>query len=323
MKWHFFLRQLVAVSLCAAIPVLARAEPSDADRVTARALAREGYEAEKRGQYAIAADRFGRAEALVHAPTLLLGLARAQTGLGKLVEAQEIYERIIREPLAPNAPPPFEKAVEDAKRERADLVPRIAWITMIVSGASSPQVTLDDAPVPGAVLNVRRACNPGEHYVKATAKGFAPAERTFIVAEGSEQTIVLGMEALPPTASGAVAPVVAGPEHPGDTEMPLQTKLGIGAFGVGAAGLIAGAATGIWVLARHSSLSQNCPGGTCGSNENGALGTYRAVANLSTIAFIVGGVGAATGIVLVLTAPKAQPITAYVGPLGTGIAGSF
>ena len=59
------------------------------DRATARALAREGYEAQQRRQYALAADRFERAEALVHAPTLLLGLARAQQGLGELVEAQE------------------------------------------------------------------------------------------------------------------------------------------------------------------------------------------------------------------------------------------
>jgi hypothetical protein len=322
MKWHFFLVQLVAVSLAAAIPAIARAEPSDADRVTARALAREGYEAERRGQYAIAADRFGRAEALVHAPTLLLGLARAETGLGKLVEAQDVYERIIREPLAPNAPPPFEKAVEDAKRERADLVPRIAWITLVVSSAASPQVTLDDALVPVAALNVRRACNPGEHYVKATANGFAPAERTFIVAEGSEQTIVLPMDALPPAAPPPAAPVAA-PERPSGTEMPLQTKLGIGALGVGAAGLITGGAAGIWVLARHSSLSRDCSGGVCGPNESSALGTYRTVANLSTVAFIAGGVGAAAGVVMVLTAPKAQPVTAYVSPFGAGVAGSF
>lgn len=322
MKYRLFLVQLVAVSFAAAVPAVARAEPSDADRVTARALARDGYEAEKRGQYAIAADRFGRAEALVHAPTLLLGLARAETGLGKLVEAQDIYERIIREPLAPNAPPPFAKAVEDAKRERAELVPRIGWITLVVSGASSAQVSLDDAPVPAAVLNVRRACNPGEHYVKATAKGFAPAERTFIVSEGSEQTIVLGLDALPPAAPAPLA-VAATPEVPSGGGMSLQTKLGIGALGLGAAGLVTGGAAGIWVLARHSSLSQDCSHGVCGPGESGALGTYRTVANLSTVAFIAGGVGAAAGVVLMLTVPKTQAVTAYVAPLGAGVAGTF
>lgn len=316
-----FLARLLASLVAASIPTIARAEPSDADRATARALAREGYEAEKRGQYGIAADRFGRAEALVHAPTLLLGLARAQTGLGKLVEAQEIYERIIREPLAPNAPPPFEKAVEDAKHERADLVPRIAWITIVVSGAASPDVVLDDASAPAATLGVRRACNPGEHWVKVTAKGFAPAERTFIVAEGSEQIISIPMEALPPAPEPVAVPV-ATPRR-AVHGMPMQTELAIGAFGVGAAGLLAGGAAGIWVLARHGSLSDECPLGQCSPSESGAVHTYRTVANLSTAALAVGGVGAAAGVALVLTTPKGPTITAYAGLLCGGVAGRF
>src|SRR5580658_8764412 len=82
---------------------VARAEPSDADRATARSLAHEGFDAQQHGQFAVAADRFSRAEALVHAPTLLLGLARAEVGLGSLLAAHETYERILREPLPPRA----------------------------------------------------------------------------------------------------------------------------------------------------------------------------------------------------------------------------
>lgn len=323
MKWLASLTPFVAVLFAAALtPAIARAEPSDADRATARALAREGYDAEKRGLYGIAADRFGRAEALVHAPTLLLGLARAQTGLGKLVEAQETYERIIREPLSPNAPPPFAKAVEDARKERADLVPRVAWVTIVVSGAPSPAVTVDDVPAPTAILGVRRACNPGEHWVKATAKGFAPAERTFIVAEGSEQMVTVTMDALPPSAPPPATAPTPVAERP-DTGMPLQTKLAIGAFGIGAAGLVTGGAAGIWVLTRHASLAGDCPHGVCSASESNAVSTYRTVANLSTAALIAGGVVTVTGLALVLTTPKAPPITAYAGFLSAGIAGRF
>src|SRR5262249_50101448 len=56
-------------------------EPSASDRATARVLADEAGDALDKKNYEIAADRFGRADALVHAPTLLLGLARAQVGL--------------------------------------------------------------------------------------------------------------------------------------------------------------------------------------------------------------------------------------------------
>ena len=76
---------------------MAWAEPSAADRATARPLAQQGHEALENEDYAVAADRFSRAEALVHAPTLLRDLARAQVGLGRFVEAHENYNRIIRE----------------------------------------------------------------------------------------------------------------------------------------------------------------------------------------------------------------------------------
>src|SRR6266851_3038867 len=83
------------------------AQPSASDRATARALAEEGGEALDRKNYEIAADRFARADALVHAPTLSIELARAQVGLRKFVEAQETYLRIIREGVAPGSPPAF------------------------------------------------------------------------------------------------------------------------------------------------------------------------------------------------------------------------
>jgi hypothetical protein len=85
-------RRLCAVAffLVAALPSsLAHAEPSSADRVSARSLAAEGRRALRAGDFTTAADRFARADGLVHAPTLPLGLARAQVGLGKLVAAQD------------------------------------------------------------------------------------------------------------------------------------------------------------------------------------------------------------------------------------------
>ena len=75
---------------------------AEADRATARELAAAGYHALKRGDYAVAADHFERADALVHAPTLVVDWARALTGLGLLVEAGEKYELVIREGVEPD-----------------------------------------------------------------------------------------------------------------------------------------------------------------------------------------------------------------------------
>ena len=298
---------------------------SDADRATARALAREGFEAQKREQYGLAADRFERAEALVHAPTLLLGLARAQVGLGKLVEANETYRRILREPLAASAPAPFAAAVKTAAHEDTDVAARLAWVTLVVQGPTTAEVVLDDVEVPAAALGVRLACNPGAHKLKATAGEFFPSEQSFAISEGGEQTItvVLRPHPEPPPAAPVPVPVVEAPPPPPERTTPLQTKLGIGALGVGAAGLIVGGVTGILVLNRRASLRDACPDGHCSPAYAGELDTYRTLANVTTVATIVGAAGAATGVVLLLTSPRSTAVHVYAGAFDAGIAGRF
>src|SRR5580692_1844110 len=136
---------LAALILGTLLPAVAAADPSAADRATARALGLEGEAALARQDYATAADRYARAEALFHAPTLLLGLARAQVQLGKLVDAQESYRRIVTETMPPNAPPIFLEAVTSAEKELAGVTPRICWLTIQITGAAAPAVRLDDA----------------------------------------------------------------------------------------------------------------------------------------------------------------------------------
>jgi hypothetical protein len=315
-------RLFLVVALVSLVPALAHAEPSDADRATARSLAREGAEAQQHGQYAIAADRFARAEALVHAPTLLLGLARAQVGLSRLLEAQETYQRILREPLAPHAPAAFGKALEESKRELAALAPRLGWVRIAVGGAVSPTVTLDDVPVPVAALGVRRACNPGAHWVKASAPGFASTESTFVLVEGGEQAVTLSLDPLPQT-PGAVA-VEPKPQAAPAAPMTMNTKLAIASFAVGAAGWVTGGVAGILAISEHSWLSPRCvPNTLCPPVDADELHTYRTVADLSTVALIVGGFGTAVGVTLLLTAPKSSPVSLYVGPMSAGAVGTF
>src|SRR4051794_14717648 len=127
---------------------------SDADKATARSLGQEGQTALDAKDFKTAEDRFRRAESLYHAPTLALGLARALAANGKFVAAQETYNRIIREGVAPGAPGAFVKAVDDAKNEVNSVSPRIAGVTITVAGPDSPKVSLDDTAVPAAALGV-------------------------------------------------------------------------------------------------------------------------------------------------------------------------
>jgi hypothetical protein len=315
------------------LPSIAHAQlapPSDADRMTARALAHEGYEAETHGDYAQAAERFRRADALVHAPTLLLGLARAQVGLGQLVEAHETYWRIVRGQLAPDAPPPFAKAVEDAKRELAVLEPRLPWITIDVIGppGSAVTVTLDDVPFPAGGLGTKRASDPGVHRLRVSAPGFAPAESTFTANEGEAAVVTLTLtpEALPEVAPSppSVTPVprdastAALPPLP----TPAGKTLGVVLVGLGTVGLVGGGITGVLASTKHASLIGSCPGGRCPASVESQVNTYDVLGTVSTASLVAGAACAAVGLTLIFTS-RSSALTAYAGFLDAGVRGSF
>ncbi len=75
---------------------------------------------------------------------------------------------------------------------------------------------------------------------------------------------------------------------------------------------------------KHSELVKDCPGGHCPSSEYASLDSFTLLSTLSTAGFVAGGVLAAAGVVLVITAPKAAPTgDAWVAPvIGPGYAGA-
>ncbi|EYF06941.1 hypothetical protein [Chondromyces apiculatus] len=309
--------------LCLAPATALADDISDADRATARTLAVEGQDALERGDFRTALDRFSRADAIIQAPTLRIGVARAQVGVGELIKAQETYNRILRENLSADAPEAFVLAVEEARKEVAHLAPRIPAVTITLAGdAPSPRVTIDDVALPAAVIGVRRLVDPGPRVIRATAEGYVPAEARVSLTEGSHQEVRLTL-----TRVGATPPA-AGGKSPDGAEgggFPAKT-LGIVALGVGGAGLILGGVTGGLALGKHSDLSERCPGGQCPSGEASTLDSYHTLGTLSTVGFVVGGVGVAAGTILLLTAPRASSASsqgAWIAPrVGLGYLGA-
>ena len=330
---------LPALAVSLLLPTLAAAEPSSADRATARELGKAGETALAHKDYTTAVDRFGRAEALFHAPTLLLGMARAQVGLGKLVDAEESYRRIVNEPLPANAPAAFVQAHDAARTELAEVTPRVAWITITAAGADGLTVKLDGQTLAPAALGVRRATDPGTHEIVVEVQGSVVKQTSVTLGEGKSETVplVLGTPGSSANATPTPAPPntsgPTGPEPPRPTPNaapPLQT-LGFAAIGVGGAGLLVGVATGAAVLAQHGSLASDCPNARCPSQFVPRMNTYNALTTASTAGFIGGGVVAAAGVVLVALARKRAPAATQVGfsvlpiPGGStfGVNGSF
>ncbi|WP_437683203.1 hypothetical protein [Sorangium sp. So ce131] len=322
-------RRLGIASLLLALtcaPAAALAQVSDADRATARSLAIEGQEALDRKDFSAALDRFGRADAIIHAPTLLLGVARAQVGMGRWIAAQESYNRILREGAPEGSPEPFFQAIDAAHKELDALAPRIPQVLITVRGSSAADVTIDGEPVPRAALGVKRPVDPGEHTIRVTAAGLAPAEVKLTLAEGASEAVVLELKpvAPPPPAAPLPPPPDRGPVAAGGG----RTALAIAAFGLGGVGLATGAVSGVLAIKKHGDLSGRCPGGRCEPSLQGDVDSYHAMSTVSTIGFAVGAVATGAGALLLLTAPRSPrragiTITPVIGLGCAGAEGRF
>ncbi len=311
---------------------------SAADRATARELGQDGQAALDAKNYAAAEDLFRRADALFHAPTLLLGYARAEAGLGKVVNASEAYNRVIREGVAPGGPEAFVKAVDAAKTEAAAVEARIASVTVTVTGPDNPTVTLDDQPLPVAALGVKRPVDPGSHVVKATASGWDPAETTFTVVDAGSTSATLTMSRsaaapIPPAAVASPSPLAPASSSAADStdhgstasHGSWQTPVGWVGIVAGGIGLATGAVTGVLAIGKHSTLETECKT-DC---KQADIDSYHAIGAISTVGFIAGGVLAGAGLILLFTAPSSSPstgsatVTPYVGFGSLGAVGSF
>ena len=73
-----------------------------------------------------------KADAVYHAPTLLLRIARCQALLGHVVAAVATLESVVSETPKPDAPPAFVAAREDGQRELLSLRGRIATLRIVV-----------------------------------------------------------------------------------------------------------------------------------------------------------------------------------------------
>jgi hypothetical protein len=289
---------------------------TEADKATARELAKEAQKALEAKDYGAAVDKFTRAEKLFHAPTLVLGRARAYVGLEKYVEAMESYNAVIREKLPNGASDAFTQAKVDAAKEIEGLDAKIAWVTLTVNGPSSPEVSLDGTAVPEASLGVRRALNPGDHELTGGGEGFGDGSVRFSVGAGEEKDVVLELE--PSTAT--VPPPPPGGDDGGNG---LYTILGWTGVGVGGAGILVGAITGSLAWVKRNEVVSECDDESrCPPEQTDNIKSFQVMGNVSTVSFVVGGVFAAGGTLLLILAPS-DDVEAEIGLGRVGVTVRF
>jgi hypothetical protein len=219
-------------------------------------------------------------------------------------------------PLEAGAPDAFQRAVADATTEVEAVRARVARLELRLPADAPPgsEVTLDDRPVPAALLGVPKPVNPGTHRLSARAPGRAPYASQITLAEGGRETVQISLEA-------AVAP--SRPAAPAATARHRTSPLTFVLLGGGGLAIVAGTATGIAALSHKSSLDAACKPG-CPTNMSEELSAFRRDRTLSYLAFGVGLAAAGTGAYLLLhESASGSQVGALVLPGGATVSGSF
>ncbi|MFO0547233.1 MAG: hypothetical protein U0271_02530 [Polyangiaceae bacterium] len=300
------------VSVASPIAVAAAGEPGAGEvsaddlsqrRDAARDLARRGLQKVDAGDVAGGLPLLLEAEAKFHAPTHLLFIAQAYAALGKLGSAGRYYEALLREALPDYAPEEFRQARDLGRTELDALWPRIPKIRLVLENAapSDARVALDGKSIQPST----RERTEQSAFLLVDAD--EPHEITVEVRTESRGGRVTVREGETQELRLAFSPEPKRTAEPSTPPPPYLTP-GIIVLGTGAAGLIVGAVTGILSLQKVDELNDRCPTHVdCDPRFQPLADDARLLGDVSTGLFVVGGVAAVAGIVLLAwPAPKPQ-----------------
>jgi len=272
------------------------------------------------------------------APTTAECIAASESGqdlrhAGKLSDARAKFALCV----AASCPGPIGQDCAQRLDEVGRAMPSVVFAVKDSGGNDVPGVAIamDGQPL-AASAGTPLELDPGAHTFTFEAKGRPKVEKRLAVIEGvrREVLIVLGgaKTKSETTSPGAAKTPQAGTGARSTDEAPpwstAPPPLAWAAFGVGGVGLAFGVIAGLVAGGKHSSLSNVCDnnGGTCPPAYADDLDSFHSWRTVSTIGYVVGGLGVAGGVTLWLTAPKAQSAKTarvWVGPASAGVGGRF
>jgi hypothetical protein len=287
----------------------AAAEPTLADVETARAMYVEGLELRDRNRLADSLARFRAAYALAATPITGLELGRALMLVGQLLEAREVLLAVERMPPKPEESAKAANARTEARTLAEQIKARIpsVHVSFDPKPDGEPKVTIDGVLVPTEALGAARRLNPGKHVVVAELDGErATAEVDLGESEARPVTLSLGASKPPhpPRPIGGPTPKPVHVTKRDDTPREVWFYGGLTFAGLGVA---IGTVTGILAFSSASNLGAQCTGSHCARSAQGDIDTSRSMGTVSTVAFIVAGVGAAAALIELLTRPTVRP----------------
>jgi hypothetical protein len=314
---------------------LARAQNSG-DKAAAEALFEEGRKLMTAHEFVAACPKFEASQRLDPGVGTMLNLADCYEKAGKTASAwAEFRETISAAHQAGSA----EREKIARKRVQA-LEAKLSYLTIEPQAGQTVSVTRDGVAIDPAELGSAIPIDPGSHTIAAGATGKQPwSSDVNVGASGDRASIALPMlqdvvVAPPPMAAAALpAPAPSAPvsvEPAPASHHSGQRIGGIVAAAIGVAGIATGSVFGIIATSKLSDAKDHCdPYPHCGAAGQKLAKDAQSAGTVSTVAFIVGGVGLVSGAILwftAFTAPRERPDSSLsfdVGPTSLGLHGRF
>jgi hypothetical protein len=344
---HAVADESLATELEASGPEMSPRAP-DENVARAREAFRLGSALARQGQWTEALAAFERSAHHHSHPVTTYNLGYVERALGRYTRARKLLTMALED--SSGALP--EELATQARGYLAEAERKIARVAVTV-GDGVEGVTLGGRPLeilpgtpegrPVLVAGTAEAgapfaalppafdllVDPGAHVLVLTPRNGSDIVRSETFEAGSQS--LLRLEVPPPTPSSEVArsePMGGADVGSSDADVSSGRTWAWIAYGLGGAGLIAGATFGGLAFAQCDRDARACDT----QSDKDRLGLY---ANAATIGFAVAGIGAVAGTVLLLTVPgesteprgPRQPDRGYagvwIGPGSAGVAGRF
>jgi tetratricopeptide (TPR) repeat protein len=281
----------------------ARAQSTQAaprDVAAAEALFRAGRDLIAAGRYEEGCPKFQASFNLDPSVGTLLNIAKCHEHDGKLMTAREEYARALV--LTRDIKDPGRQKTLDGITRQGISAVELRLPKLVVTIVPSPlppglEVVRDGQKMAATALAEAVPLDPGRHEVTASAPGYRTVTRPVTLEEGKTATVEIAL-----TSAAAAEGKSARPSSG------LRIA-GIALTTAGGAGLALGAITGILALDKVSAVEAGCHGTICLSTNQTAhdgVNAATTLGNVSTAAFIAGGVLAATGVVLLVLPSRGE-----------------
>lgn len=309
-------RALAALAALSALGPAPAGAQSGQEGAFAEALFRKGVDDMKAGRYESGCPAIEESHRLDPRPGALFTLAECNARWGKLATAVAQYDDFLRgvARLPAEKRPNYQDRVDDARRQKDALGPRVPKLTVSVAGGLPPgaKVTCDGLPLGAGALELALPLNPGDHELTVQQGEAGPLVRRAIRLEPGEIKRI-ELPAPPPAPAAPPAPV-AGPGA-APSAVSTQRSVGFVVGAVGVAGLVAGGVAGALALSSGDEVERECPERRCSGGGYDALGRAKDQALVANVGLGVGAAGLLAGALLVLTADSPRPASAAAGSL--------